>query len=111
MKPDKIHIGNIIRQKVKQNSLSVTGFAKLINRSRSDVYDIFKRPNIDTDLLLCISKVLDYDFMEYLCTGVQKPQITAEYMLITMLNENEIPEEIPENSVLLKVSKQNKTVR
>jgi hypothetical protein len=43
MESDKIHIGSIIKQKIDESSFSVTEFARLVNRSRADVYDIFKR--------------------------------------------------------------------
>ena len=43
--------------------MSKTAFAKKISRSRSDVNDILKRKSIDTQLLIEISKILDYDFI------------------------------------------------
>ncbi len=36
--------------------------AKKINCDRTNVYKIFQRPSIDTELLSRISKALDYDF-------------------------------------------------
>ncbi|MDR0754301.1 MAG: helix-turn-helix domain-containing protein [Prevotellaceae bacterium] len=65
MNKNEIHIGNIIRQKVNQSSLSVAEFAKRINKTRENVYDIFKRSSIDTELLSQISKVLNYDFFKH----------------------------------------------
>ncbi|MDR2064712.1 MAG: helix-turn-helix domain-containing protein [Prevotellaceae bacterium] len=65
MKKNEVHIGNLIRQKVNQSSLTVTEFARLINKTRENVYDIFKRSSIDTALLLQISKVLDYNFFKH----------------------------------------------
>ncbi|MDR2292092.1 MAG: XRE family transcriptional regulator [Prevotellaceae bacterium] len=65
MKENEVHIGNIIRQKVNESSLTVTEFARLINKTRENVYDIYKRPSIDTALLLQISKILDYNFFKH----------------------------------------------
>lgn len=59
-----IHIGSIIRQKLEESPLSVAEFAFQINRTRTTVYDIFNRKSIDVDLLLSISEVLNYNFME-----------------------------------------------
>lgn len=59
-----IHIGSIIRQKLEESPLSIAEFASQINRTRTTVYDIFNRKSIDVDLLLSISEVLDYNFME-----------------------------------------------
>lgn len=59
-----IHIGNAIRQKVEESGLTVSQFASKINRTRTTVYDIFSRKSIDIDLLLCISEVLNFNFLE-----------------------------------------------
>ncbi|MCL2596879.1 MAG: helix-turn-helix domain-containing protein [Paludibacter sp.] len=57
-----IHIGNIIRQKLKENSMSITDFANKIHCERTTVYDIFERKSIDSELLIRISEVLNFDF-------------------------------------------------
>jgi plasmid maintenance system antidote protein VapI len=65
MKTSKIHIGSLIQQKVNQSSLTVAEFARRINRTRQNVYDIFKRSSIDTALLKQIQDVLHYDFFKH----------------------------------------------
>lgn len=57
-----IHIGKKIREELDLNGMSVTDFAKKINRSRNVTYDIFERVSIDTALLNKIAKVLNVDF-------------------------------------------------
>lgn len=57
-----IHIGKKIKEELYQQKISVSVFAKKINRSRNVVYDIFERESIDTDLLNKISKILNCDF-------------------------------------------------
>ena len=56
------HIGKKIKEILYQKGISVSEFAKSINRSRNVVYDIFERESVDTKLLQKISKVLDYNF-------------------------------------------------
>ena len=58
-----IHIGSIIKGVFAEKTITKTEFANRINRSRTDVNDIFKRKSIDTELLVEISKVLEYDFI------------------------------------------------
>ena len=59
-----VHIGSIIRDKLKDHKdMSISKFAKAICCNRSNVYSIFERKSIDTEQLLLISKVLDYDFI------------------------------------------------
>ncbi|MDR3287792.1 MAG: hypothetical protein LBT27_10175 [Prevotellaceae bacterium] len=104
MKSSEIHIGKLIKQKVKQSSISVSKFARLINRTRPDVYNIFERKSIDVDLLLLISKVLDYNFIQCVYSD-NNTEIKNKYILIKFLNEDEIPDELPENTFLLKIPK------
>ena len=59
-----MHIGKLIRQKLKEQGRSATWFSQQIYCSRSNIYRIFNNPNIDTDLLKRISKILEYDFFD-----------------------------------------------
>ncbi|HKC67325.1 MAG TPA: helix-turn-helix transcriptional regulator [Bacteroidia bacterium] len=53
-----IHIGEIIKQTVQENKMDVTEFAKKINYTRRNVYKIFNKPSIETDVLVKISEAL-----------------------------------------------------
>lgn len=48
--------------KSADNKHSVQWLAERINCNRRNIYDIFQRPSIDTELLMRISKALDHDF-------------------------------------------------
>jgi len=65
---EEVHIGNKIKSVLESRGLSVTEFAKRINKSRENIYSIFTRKTIDTGLLKSISSVLDYDFFMHLST-------------------------------------------
>ena len=69
-----IHIGQIIHKKFKESGLSVAEFASRINRTRGTIYDIFSRKSIDTDLLIIISDVLQYDFFQEYYQQKDHPQ-------------------------------------
>jgi transcriptional regulator with XRE-family HTH domain len=60
-----IHIGNKIKQVFTKKGMTVSEFGRRINKSRENVYSIFKRKTIDTGLLQKISDVLEYDFFQY----------------------------------------------
>jgi transcriptional regulator with XRE-family HTH domain len=45
---EDIHIGNQIKSVLESRGLSVTEFAKRINKSRENIYSIFTRKTIDT---------------------------------------------------------------
>ncbi len=57
-----IHIGKKIKEELYKQGISVSAFAKRINRSRNVVYDIFERESIDTSLLNKIGLILKTDF-------------------------------------------------
>ncbi len=57
-----IHIGQEIEAVFSKTEHSISWFAKKLNFDRSNVYNIFKRKSIDTDLLFEISEILDFDF-------------------------------------------------
>jgi hypothetical protein len=60
----EINIGQQIKQVFETKGISVTEFAKRINKSRENMYSIFSRKTIDTGLLLSISRVLEFDFFK-----------------------------------------------
>jgi DNA-binding XRE family transcriptional regulator len=60
-----IHIGKKIKEVLIQSRIGKTEFARMINVSRTVVYDIFKRETIDTAQLQIISKALNHDFFSY----------------------------------------------
>mgnify|MGYP002621270558 CR=1 FL=1 len=60
-----MYIGELIRQEIEKQERTVTWFARKLCCNRQNVYDIFKRNTIDTELLLRISIILHTDFFEW----------------------------------------------
>lgn len=65
---EEMHIGEKIKKVLESKGITVTEFAKRINKSRENIYSIFTRKTIDTGLLQSISRVLEYDFFVHLST-------------------------------------------
>lgn len=61
-----IHIGSIIKTRARAIRLGPTELGSRIETSKQNVYGIFKRKSIDTELLIKISVALDHDFFQYL---------------------------------------------
>jgi transcriptional regulator with XRE-family HTH domain len=61
----QIHIGKKIREVFESSGMSVSEFSRRIKTSRQNVYGIFKRSSVDTDLLMRIGKALNHDFFKY----------------------------------------------
>lgn len=60
-----LHIGQLIRDELHRQERTVSWFAKKLFCDRTNVYDIFQRKSIDTELLLRISVILNYDFFKH----------------------------------------------
>jgi plasmid maintenance system antidote protein VapI len=58
----QIHIGKIIKEKFEQTGRTVTWFAECLHCDRANIYDIYKRSSIDTNLLWNISEILHFNF-------------------------------------------------
>ncbi|MDR2963097.1 MAG: hypothetical protein LBU90_05655 [Bacteroidales bacterium] len=58
----KIHIGQQIKNHLKESGQSVTWLARQLNCERTKIYRLFRTPYIDTDILFTVSKILKYDF-------------------------------------------------
>ncbi|MDR1951487.1 MAG: helix-turn-helix transcriptional regulator [Bacteroidales bacterium] len=65
MKPQTpVHLGSLIKSKVKERRMSITEFAKKLHCQRVSVYHLFKqKKSIYFDKLLIISDILNHDFI------------------------------------------------
>ena len=59
---DDIDIGELILRKLKENGQAVSWLAAKVNSDRSNFYRILKRQYIDTQMLMNISRILNFDF-------------------------------------------------
>lgn len=61
-----IHIGKRIKEifEKQPKTHNIKWFAEQLHCRRGNIYDIFNRATIDTELLLRISRILNHDFFE-----------------------------------------------
>ncbi len=85
-----VFIGKIIERKIRERKMSVSDFAKRINRSRTTVYDIFERKSIDVDLLLTISKALEFDFLGEIYVKKQRGNAEKKYYVAIEVDPSEL---------------------
>ena len=69
------------------SGLSVSEFARRLHCHRQNVYDIFKRQDIDLSLLQRISKVLEHDFVTELY-GAKGSKKTLKFSVTVEIAEN-----------------------
>lgn len=75
-----IHIGNIIEEELHKQERTVTWLAKNLCCDRTNVYKIFKKQSIDTELLLRISLVMNVNFFECYKTELHNVDIMATHL-------------------------------
>lgn len=59
-----LHIGSKIREEMLRQERTPAWLARKINCERTNIYYIFSQQSINTDLLLRISRTLNYDFFQ-----------------------------------------------
>lgn len=88
----ELHIGKIIRQHLEEKGMTKSEFSRRIETSPQNIYGIFRRKSIDTDLLRKISIVLEFDFFTYYSGSVLSRTTNIPADLRTMqevVSENE----------------------
>lgn len=60
-----IHIGSIIEEVIREQGRSPSWIAKELCCDRTNIYNILKRESVDTNLLLKLSSILNYNFFEH----------------------------------------------
>ena len=74
----KRHIGNLIQNELRRQERGVSWFARKLSCDRSNVYRIFRKQSIDTELLTRISLLLECDFFSVLSDEVREEQLQRE---------------------------------
>ena len=62
---DSIHIGKLIREKLHEQERTAVWLAKQLGCDRTKVYRIFNSKDLYSDIILIISKTLNYDFFSH----------------------------------------------
>lgn len=66
----EIHIGLEIESRINQLNISKSEFGRRLGKQKQNLKRIFERSSIDTDMLLQISKILDYNFFRLYCEEI-----------------------------------------
>jgi predicted transcriptional regulator len=66
-----VHIGNSVKNYLKQEGRAVSWLAKKLCLEKSTVYKKLNREHIDTETLLRISKILNKDFFEIISISLK----------------------------------------
>src|ERR1041385_598602 len=72
-----MHIGEKVRARSKELRIGPTELGRLIKTSKQNVFGIFGRKSMDTDLLLKLSKVLEFDFFVYYYSSANSSSVNS----------------------------------
>ena len=89
-----IHIGKIIKSHVETQGQNKSEFARRIGVTPQNVYSVFKRASISTDLLLRISRVLGYNFFQYYV--IHEPLLVNDGDVQTYASAQELENQVSE---------------
>lgn len=87
----KTKIGQLIKEEVERQGLTADQFAKMISTSRTNVYNLFNRDNIDMELLIRVSKALHRNFFTEMASetayllGAEAPPATMANLKLASL--------------------------
>lgn len=66
-----IHAGHLIKQVLCKKGRTVTWFASKMNCTRTNIYKIFHKNNLDVDILWRASCILNYDLFSHISQELQ----------------------------------------
>lgn len=69
-----IHVGQEIRRRLEEKNCTVVWLAHQLSCSRTNMYKIFEKPHLDSEMLQRISVALDYDFFALLSYQLRKEE-------------------------------------
>lgn len=69
---NNINIGQLVRDELMHQERSVVWLARKIMCDRTNVYRIFSKASIDTELLIRISKALNHNFFSDVATAMDE---------------------------------------
>jgi lambda repressor-like predicted transcriptional regulator len=67
----QFHIGNLIKEKLKEKERSIAWLARKMSYDRSDLCKMLQYPNIPIERLRQISQALEYDFFKHYSNDLQ----------------------------------------
>ena len=75
----EVHIGKTIKKRLKERNISIADFSALLHTDKSNVYRLFQKKDINTEMLIRISNLLNYnffiEFVDVNQTGSQEKKI------------------------------------
>jgi hypothetical protein len=72
MNYQEIHLGKLIQSFVIKNNINSADLARKLGKTRQNIYDLYKRDDIEVKLFLAVSDILQHDFIDELRSSNEK---------------------------------------
>jgi len=89
-----IHIGKYIRSRVNESNLDSFRICRFMKCSEEELDEIYVSKNLDTEVLLKISKILEYDFFRLYSQHLilHAPQGNRDYSKLSNKKKSVLPQ-------------------
>lgn len=84
MSENDIHIGNLIKNFVRENHINSAELARKIGKTRQNIYDLYKRDDIEVKLLLAISEALNHNFVNDIYPQKSASEVSVDVVMDTL---------------------------
>ena len=81
-----MHIGQLIKQQMDEQGKTVSWLARELAYCRTNIYKIYDKKSIDTDLLLRICALLNYDFFSIYSQELRK--VVPNEFIYSLIGDN-----------------------
>ena len=81
MSKNEIHIGKLVKNFVKENHINSAELARKIGKTRQNIYDLYKRDDIEVKLLLTISDALNHNFVNDICPQKKATEVSVDEVM------------------------------
>lgn len=106
MQGKEVHIGELVKSVFDESGMSVAELARRLHCERPNVYSIFSRSNMDVGLLICLSKILNHNFLADIIRFYKLPETPCSQLSIHITPDNFTEEQIDCLKALLDEFKQ-----
>jgi hypothetical protein len=87
-----IHLGKLVQTFVKNNNINSADLARKVGKTRQNIYDLYKRDDIEVKLFLTISDVLQHNFLDEIRPPNQKiSDLDTIFDVLKLLVEEKLP--------------------
>jgi transcriptional regulator with XRE-family HTH domain len=107
----EINIGRKIKEVFDSKEMKLSDFAQQLGMVRQNVYRVFDRKDMDTELLRRISRILDHDFFQYFVSACSesKPEEKEEEPFHNEASSKQLSETLEKTRVELMMAQKEIT--